>query len=243
MALPEVHWNSVLEKSTFILDLLAHYHHHQVHNFERFPRQGPVIMLTNHSLATYDGFLLGKYIYQHSGRFARGLGDDLIFKIPKISEWAYSVGLVPASVKNAKELLRRGEIVGLAPGGMRESIKPSRQAYKILWNDRMGFARLAVEENVPVVLAACPKGDQIFQVFENPLTDILYKKLKVPFPLFRGLGPTLIPRPVTLTHEIEGPFLPSAIAQQGQAGIEYFHHFIVERMQELMKRRSKRAPL
>ena len=48
---------------------------------DSFPESGPVLLVTNHSLATYDGFLLGLEILNTKGRLSRGLGDDLLFKI------------------------------------------------------------------------------------------------------------------------------------------------------------------
>ena len=40
------------------------------------------------------------------------------------------------------------------------------------------------------------------------MTDSIYRRLRVPFPIARGVGPTPIPRPVKLTHHVSVPVQP-----------------------------------
>ncbi len=233
--------NVRVERLRHGLDFLGLYHRHEIHNLNIIPTSGPVMVITNHSLATYDGFLLGKAILEGTGRMPRGLGDDLLFKLPYLQELCWEVGLVPASPKNALELFGRGEMVALAPGGMRESLRSSKDRYKVLWQDRKGFARLAMEAQVPVILAACPNSDRIFKVYDSPWTKQIYDLFHFPFPLFRGWGMTLLPRPVKLTHYLRGPFFPKLEAGEfPEDAVQRFHKLLTLEMEDLLTNRDQK---
>ena len=72
---------------------------------------------------------------------------------------------------------------------------------------------MSLETGAPIVLAACPRADDIYKVYENAVTKLIYKKLKLPFFLARGLGPTAIPRPVKLEHYLSKPIHPPKLAE------------------------------
>jgi 1-acyl-sn-glycerol-3-phosphate acyltransferase len=189
-------------------------------------------------LATYDGFLAGLAIYEATGRMPRGLGDDRIFQIPRLRRLAREVGLVPASPEAGMEMLRSGEILGLAPGGMWESLRPHTERYRVRWEGRLGFARLALRAQVPLVLAACPAADEIYDVWPSSVTDRVYQAFHWPVPLGRGLGPTLIPRPVALTHFFSAPILPPIFDPgREEEQVAELHGLAVARMERLLSER------
>lgn len=218
------------------LGLLARrYHDHQVVGIERVPRTGPVLMAMNHSLATYDGLLLSLVLVEQAGRVPQALGDDLIFKTPRLRRIARKAGVVPASPDNGRELLRRGALVLVAPGGMREALRPGEERYGIKWERRKGFVRLALATGAPIQLAACPDADRLYHVYESKLTKAVYKTLKVPVPVVRGWGPTLIPRPVRLTHVLSEPLAPPALEpDRFEEQVDDWHAAIRARMAALM---------
>jgi 1-acyl-sn-glycerol-3-phosphate acyltransferase len=214
------------------------YHRYRVIGMENIPASGPGLVAISHSLATYDGLLLGAAIYQQLGRICRGLGDRLIFKTPLLADWATKVGMVEGSPPSGMQLLDEGNLVIMAPGGMLESLRPRGRRYQICWDHRLGFVRLAVRARVPILLAACPRADDIYRVYDNPLTQLVYQRLKMPLPLARGLGLTAIPRPVRLTHHISEPIFPPEIpeGEHFEEGIRAFHAAVMKQMRELMAR-------
>lgn len=233
--------NKTLDRVEMALKALQIYHRHEVWGLSNIPQTGPAILALNHSLATYDGFLLGLSISQKTGRKIYGLGDRLLFKLPLLKDVVKEIGIVNASFDEAKRLLDQGEIVAVAPGGMREALKPSKERYQILWDDRQGFARLAMETGHPLILAACPQGDRIFDVYNQNLSHLAYNKFKIPLPLFRGLGPTLIPRPVKLAHYLSAPLFPPKLNAHHniEEQLRFFHRRAVREMQSLMKKALK----
>ncbi|MCP4808770.1 MAG: acyltransferase family protein [Proteobacteria bacterium] len=191
-----------------VLRRLRRYHRHTVVGLERVPRVGGGLICVNHSLATYDGFLVGGAVWEATGRLPVALGDDMIFKTPVLKDWATSAGIVPASPTAGLDLLRDGHLMFLAPGGMWESLRPSREARTVRWDNRKGFCRLVLRAQVPLILAACPAADEIFRIRASRLTETIYKRFRAPFPIARGIGPTMIPRPVQLTHYVAEPIVP-----------------------------------
>lgn len=234
-----------------VLAGLARYHAYTVDGLERVPRQGGALIVVNHSLATYDIGLLGRAIETSRGRTLRMLGDRLIFKLPGLRDLARSAGVLEAKPDAALQLLRQGELVGVAPGGMMEALRPTSDAYEIQWEGRRGFARLALQAQVPIVLAACPSADNLYDVYENPLTRWVYERTRLPLPIATGrFGITLLPKKVTLRHVLSDPIYPPKLprpdAKPGDADYEAilngFHQQLIASMESLMAQARTSSP-
>lgn len=191
--------HSALRRGLRLLAPLRRYHRFSLQGAEHVPASGPCLMVVHHSLITYDGFLLGAAIYEQTGRLPRGLGDDRIFEFERLGGFARAIGLEPASQEAGEALLHDGELLGVAPGGMWESLRPKPERRQSRWDGRLGFCRLAIRAGAPIMPAACPRADEVLTVFPSRLTDAAYRRLHWPVPLFRGVGPTLAPRPHKLT--------------------------------------------
>lgn len=220
-----------------LIQALQIYHRHQVVGLRNLPKSGPYLLVTNHSLATYDIALLFAAIYKYSGRLVRPLVDRAFWKFPFAGELMNFLGSVQGNPDSAKDLLTAGNIVAVAPGGMVESLRPSSERYQVRWKRRRGFARLAMESQVPVILAACPKADDLYEVYPNPLTKLIYEKFRLPAPLARGIGLSPIPRPVKLIHYISEPLRPPKLDEDPEVNekrLEVWHAKLNRRMQQLI---------
>ena len=129
---------------------------------------------------------------------------------------------------------------------MREALKPSSQKNQLLWDSRKGFVRLAIETQTPIVLAACPEADDIFTVYENRLTKWVYKKFRLPVLIIRGIGPTLIPRPVSLTHYLSEPLQPPKVdlndSKAVNRAVEEWHSVVKSRMASMLEEYAAHSP-
>lgn len=220
-----------------LLQPLARYHRFAIEGLEHIPREGPCLLVVHHSLATYDGFLLGAAIWDGTGRLPRGLGDDRIFQIPGLRDFALRIGLLPASPQAGERILRAGEVLGVAPGGMWESLRPRTERRRSRWEGRRGFARLALRTGAPMVMAACPAADDLYKVYPSRLTDAAYRHLHLPIPIARGRGPTLLPRPLPLTAYLSAPLVPPAWdPDREEAQVEALYAEARARMAELLGR-------
>ena len=77
------------------------------------------------------------------------------------------------------------------------------------------------------------------KIIINLLGSLGYKFLKFPLPLFRGFGPTLIPRPVKLTHYISPMIWPPRLEEITNMEIDKFHQKVSDEMKSLMKKRGR----
>lgn len=213
------------------------YHQHRVEGMEHLPVDGPALLVLHHSLATYDGFLFAMAAYKELGRLPTALGDDLIFKTPLLGDFARQSGIHPASPKAGYSLLKDGRMLFVSPGGMWESLRPSEESRTVRWEGRLGFCRLALRAQVPLILIACPAADDIFTVRKSRITDAVYKHFKVPLPFAKGRKGMPIPRPVQLTHYVAPPLLPPPHDPANEAEqIDALHSEACAVMQELLSR-------
>jgi hypothetical protein len=191
---------------------LGRYHEYSLVGAENLPREGGALGITSHGMATYDLFLTAYNLYRATGRPIRLLGDAVWFRTEGLARTFQRLGMVNTRPELARRLLDEGHVVAVAPGGAREAIRPWTKRFQVNWQGRAGFARLALEAQRPMVLCTCPAVDLVYTLYENPLTTFAYRQWKLPFPIMRGVGPTLIPRPVKLTTYISPSFMPPPIA-------------------------------
>ncbi len=218
-----------------VLQKMRQYHQHEVVGMEHLPDNGRVLLVVNHSLATYDISLLFSAIHSERNRIARPLADNLFFRLPYLGDVVEALGGKQGTPENAKQLLEEENLVAVAPGGMQEALRSSYERYQLRWDHRKGFVRLAIETQTPILLAVCPRADDIYEVYDNKLTNWAYDLLRVPLFVARGVGPTLIPRPVPLTHFISPliqppAYTPGTLKQQ----VDAFHKKLVKRAEALI---------
>lgn len=219
-----------------LMRALADYHRYEVFGFDHIPKTGPALIAFHHSLATYDSFLLGVPIWDRLDREFRGLADRLIFATPGLGRFFHEVGFVEGTRDATIAMLKQGELIGLAPGGMRESLRPSREKYTFDWSGRTGFVNVAMRAGVPIVLGACPASDDCYDVLANPVTPWLYEKFKIPVPLARGRFFTALPKPVKLWHLLSEPIVADVAPDQvTEKDVAAHHQKVVARMERLMR--------
>jgi 1-acyl-sn-glycerol-3-phosphate acyltransferase len=131
------------------------YHRCTVRGLDNIPAEGPVLLVGNHSGGTLisDTFVFSSAFYDHFGpaRDFHQLAHDMVFQVPGMRAILSRWGTVPASPDNMKRALDRGAALLVYPGGDYESYRPSWESTKVDFDGRKGFARLALEHDVPIV--------------------------------------------------------------------------------------------
>lgn len=179
---------------------------------ERVPRAGPVLLTGNHTLyGLIDIPMLGLEIYEKTGRMVRGLGDHIHFDTPLWRDVLKSLGAVRGTRENCARLFEEGEAVLVFPGGGREVMKHKHEKYKLIWKERIGFARLAIEHRVPILPFASVGVEDMFDIvadaddiLSSPAGDLLralgvtkqkwFRHGEVIPPIARGKGLGRLPR-------------------------------------------------
>lgn len=187
-------------------------HRYEVEGLEHVPRTGPALVVSPHSFAALDMFLLGKRIFERDGRLLRGLTDHLVFKIPLMRDVFSTLGIVDGTQDNGLALLESGQLAVCMPGGGYEWSRSSRLRRTLRWGDHRGYARLAAQAGVPIIPTACPAADDLYLVVLDGWTvgEIVKRVFRTrrvyPVPLWTGLGP--FPFPVKLRQYVGEPQWP-----------------------------------
>jgi 1-acyl-sn-glycerol-3-phosphate acyltransferase len=178
-----------------------------VSGLEMLPADGRFLLVGNHTQFVGGEVLLIPHFVRRAinvrvrpladRRFGqqRGFGRDLMT--------AY--GGVVGAPETARELMRHNETILVFPGGGREIAKFKGEEYHLNWNGRSGFARIAVENDYPIVPVGLVGGDDVYKSLiardsvlgrlSQTISTKLTGRADMAMPLMRGIGPTLIPRP------------------------------------------------
>jgi len=148
---------------------------------ERVPREGAVLLTGNHTIyGLLDIPMLGLEIYEKTGRAVRGLGDHNHFALPIWRDMLRRIGAVRGTRENCARLFAAGEVVLVFPGGGREVMKHKHEQYQLIWKERIGFARLAIQHAVPIVPFASVGVEDMFEIvvdaddiLRSPAGDLL----------------------------------------------------------------------
>ncbi|XP_020668631.3 DGAT1/2-independent enzyme synthesizing storage lipids [Pogona vitticeps] len=124
-------------------------HGYEVCGIENLP-EGPAILLYYHGALTVDYYLLVLRIYRLTGRFCYSVVDHLLFNMPGLQRYFHINYCSHPTREDCVELLRKGNLVGIAPGGLREQ-NYGDHTYKLVWGKRKGFAQVAIDAKVPII--------------------------------------------------------------------------------------------
>ncbi|MEO9324364.1 lysophospholipid acyltransferase family protein [Nocardioides sp. C4-1] len=171
----------------------------EVRGVENIPTAGGALVVSNHSgTVPIDGLMTMVSIHDHTQRFLRPLGADLVFKMPVVGSVARKGGATLACNEDAERMLRGGELVGVWPEGFKGIGKPYSQRYKLQRFGRGGFVSAALRTGVPIVPLAVVGAEEIYPLVGN--IPALARLLGLPYipitPLFPLLGPLgMVPLP------------------------------------------------
>ena len=176
------------------------------YGIENLPDDGS-LLVGNHTIFGFLDlpFMLAE-VWKSRQIVVRGLGEDAHYKVPVWRDLLGACGMVPGTRDNVHALMRDHQTILVFPGGSREVFKRRGQQYQLLWRERMGFARLAIEHGYRIVPCAAVGAEDMLDVIADVNTPIygqlarLSKKVTsfpVP-PVVRGVGLTPLPRPERL---------------------------------------------
>jgi 1-acyl-sn-glycerol-3-phosphate acyltransferase len=176
---------------------------------ENLPTEGGALVVSNHSgTLPVDGLMTMVTVHDHTGRFLRPLGADLVFRLPVVSDLARKSGATLACTEDAERMLAGGELVGVWPEGFKGIGKPFTERYKLQRFGRGGFVAAALRTGVPIVPLSVVGAEEIYPLVGN--VPSLARLLGLPYvpvtPTFPWLGPLgLVPLPSKWLMEFGEP--------------------------------------
>jgi 1-acyl-sn-glycerol-3-phosphate acyltransferase len=167
--------------------LHRHYFRTEVFGAENIP-SSRVLVVSNHSgQVPIDGALIGASLFMdvEPPRFMRAMVEKWTQTLPFVSLLFSRVGQVVGVPENARLLLENEEALLVFPEGARGISKPFDKRYQ-LCDFGLGFMRLAIETNAPIVPVAVIGGEEQYISVGN--LESVAKMLRMPsFPILPQL--------------------------------------------------------
>ncbi|XP_072855037.2 DGAT1/2-independent enzyme synthesizing storage lipids [Pogona vitticeps] len=143
-------WDNGRRTVSYLWDIYGKLcHGYEVHGMDKLP-QGPGLLVFYHGAFPLDYQYFVSRLYLQTGRFCRTVVDYHFSKIPGIKLFYNVQGLTHDGRLECVEILKKGYLLGVLPGGAREALF-SDQSYGLLWGRRTGFAHVAKDAKVPVI--------------------------------------------------------------------------------------------
>lgn len=185
---------------------------------ENVPSEGPMLFVGNHTLfGILDVPMMCVQMYVKRDILLRALGHHMHFKVPFWRDFLEHWGVVDGNRENCARLMAAGEAILVFPGGGREVAKRKDEKYKLIWKERLGFARMAIQHGCPIVPFSAIGIEDAYRIhfdardlLRSPLGGLI-NKLGIPretlIPFATGFGP--LPRPHRLYFRF-GPAIDTA---------------------------------
>jgi 1-acyl-sn-glycerol-3-phosphate acyltransferase len=135
----------------------------EVRGLGNIPENGPVLLVGNHSGGNLTPdttvFTLGFSAYFGVERAFYQLAHNLVLSMPTLS-FLRKYGTVAASPENARQALESGAALLVYPGGDYEVHRPTWERHRVDFGGRMGYVRLALEQDAPIVPVVSVGGQE-----------------------------------------------------------------------------------
>jgi 1-acyl-sn-glycerol-3-phosphate acyltransferase len=143
--------------------LASLYFRADVRGLERIPKEGPVLLVGNHSGGNLppDTFVFTLAFCSYFGveRAFYQLAHNLVVSMPGLGSLR-KFGTVAANHDNATLALNSGGALLVYPGGDYEVFRPSWERHEVDFGGRKGYVKLAREAGVPIVPIASVGGQE-----------------------------------------------------------------------------------
>ncbi len=132
--------------------IYKHYHRVETHGIEKVPK-GRVLLIPNHSgQLPMDAAMIAVAMLAEANppRAIRSMVERWAASLPYVSTFFARVGQIIGTPENCRRLLEKEEAILVFPEGVRGISKLYHQRYQ-LQDFGLGFMRLALETNTPIV--------------------------------------------------------------------------------------------
>lgn len=189
---------------------------------------------------TFDLWMLGDRMHDELGYFPRAVWHRLWWAIPGLNQAVTGLGGLRGAptADEIDELRARGEHLVVAPGGMREAMRPFWDGGRVDLGDRRGYLRLALAHDLPIIPVVATGLDGTFVGFNDGYrtSKRVLGRGDLPAWLAFGMGgvwPLALPFPVKIRQRVGEPIRLGALAADGDR-LERAHALVATTLQAML---------
>ncbi|NXX88048.1 TMM68 protein, partial [Centropus bengalensis] len=181
-------WDSARRAMAGVWDIYARvWHGYELHGVKNLP-EGPGILVYYHGAIPIDYFYFIAKLFLWKKRLCLSVADHFVFHLPGIKLLLEVTGIIPGTREECLNALKNGYLVSISPGGVREA-QFSDESYQLVWGNRKGFARVALDAKVPIIPMYTQNVREGYRTFkERKFFRQLYESTRLPLvPPYGGL--------------------------------------------------------
>ncbi|XP_058823463.1 monoacylglycerol/Diacylglycerol O-acyltransferase [Topomyia yanbarensis] len=206
------------------------FHGYEVIGMENLPQNGPALVIYYHGAIPIDMYYFVARVYLKRSRLVYTVGDRFLEKLPGWAFLARVMKISPGTVQSCASVLKEGNILSIAPGGVYEA-QFGDSNYELLWQHRVGFAKVAIESKAPIIPMFTENLREGFRSigFAKRLFIWLYKVVRFPVrPVYGGF-------PVKFRTHLGKPIYydPSLTPEQLQEKVAYAIEELINKNQRI----------
>lgn len=154
-----------------------------------------------------------------TGRQAHFVVDNFLFKFPWYKIYSECMQTFPGTVESCVNILKDGNLLMIAPGGTYEGQFGDKN-YKMLWRNRLGFAKVALQAGVNIIPFFSTNIQEAYRPvgwFES-FWEKIYLKTRLPIaPLFGGFPVkirTFVGQPIQINKDMTPEKVKEVVVHQ-----------------------------
>ncbi|NXG12564.1 TMM68 protein, partial [Sakesphorus luctuosus] len=204
------------------------WHGYELHGVENIP-EGPGLVVFYHGATPVDCIYFMARLLMTTKRHCRVVADNFVFRIPGFKLLLDVHGVIPGPREACVSTLKKGHLLAIAPGGVREALF-SDEMYTMLWSNRKGFAQVAIDAKVPIIPMFTQNVREGFRTLGGiRVLRSLYERIRLPVvPLYGGFPVklrTFIGEPI--------PYEPNMTAEELAAKAKAAVQALIEKHQKI----------
>ncbi|KAK9745749.1 Acyltransferase [Popillia japonica] len=122
------------------------WHGYEVTGLENINNKDPALIVYYHGAIPIDVYYFLTKVLLFKNRLVHTVADYFLFNIPGFAIIAESMKVIPGTIQSCANVLKEGNLLAIAPGGVYES--QFSHNYNLMWKKRLGFAKVALEAKV-----------------------------------------------------------------------------------------------
>ncbi|XP_063982320.1 DGAT1/2-independent enzyme synthesizing storage lipids [Diachasmimorpha longicaudata] len=164
------------------------YYGYEVVGIENIPMDSPVLFIYYHGALPIDLYYFIAKIVLLNSKVIHTVADNFFFKVPGFSIICHVMKMIPGTIQTCSAILREGNMLAISPGGVYEA-QFGDSYYQLLWKNRLGFAKVALDAKVCIVPIFTKNVREAFRSMSwgRRIFLRMYAATKIPFaPLYGG---------------------------------------------------------